>query len=65
MAEKPEDLNLPHAVIARLIKEVVGVGLSYLLGPRVDQSKRTFLLDKCQVFINLSSRNSLSYISIY
>ena len=29
MAEKPEDLNLPHAVITRLIKEVVSLYLSY------------------------------------
>ena len=27
MAEKPEDLNLPHAVITRLIKEVVSCSL--------------------------------------
>lgn len=29
MAEKPEDLNLPTAVVSRLIKEVVG-SRSYL-----------------------------------
>lgn len=26
MAERPEDLNLPNAVITRIIKEAVGAG---------------------------------------
>ncbi len=42
MAEKPEDLNLPNAVITRLIKEVVRmIGLYLLMLANKNKTKQS------------------------
>ena len=45
MAEKPEDLNLPNAVISRLVKEALGDGVN------ISKEARSAISKAASVFV--------------
>jgi len=58
MAEKPEDLNLPHAVITRLIKEVLpdGVNVSKEARSAISRAASVFVLYTTSCANNLAQK---------